>query len=84
MLGWLLTGLWIQENVVNPAAIFVGGEQVVTVKVPRDIHTQAGITPSKLRVMVGYRVAVWVDDEDVLLPVNALLGVVVGDGLLQA
>ncbi|CAI8005765.1 hypothetical protein GBAR_LOCUS4389 [Geodia barretti] len=34
--------------------------------------------------MVGYRVAVWVDDEDVPLAVNTLLGVVVGDGLLQA
>ena len=61
-----------------------GAQQVVAKEIPRGVHTESGIAPSKLRVMVGYRVAVLVDDEDVPLAVNTLLGVVVGDGLLQA
>ena len=74
----------VEQHIVDPMTRLSGAQQVVAIEIPRGVHTEAGITPSKLRVMVGYRVAVLVDDEDVPLAVNTLLGVVVGDGLLQA
>ena len=69
----------VEQHIVDPMTRLSGAQQVVAIEIPRGVHTEAGITPSKLRVMVGYRVAVLVDDEDVPLAVNTLLGVVVGD-----
>ena len=81
MLGLLLAGLGVQENVVDPAALFVGGEQVVTVEVPGDVDTQARIAAPELGVVVANGEAVLdVDDEDVSGPVDALDHVVVGNG----
>ncbi len=81
VLGLLLAGLGVQENVVDPAALFVGGEQVVTVEVPGDVDTQARIAAPELGVVVANGEAVLdVDDEDVSGPVDALDHVVVGNG----
>ena len=53
VLGLLLTGLRIQENVANPAALFVGGEQVVAIEVPGNVDAQAGVAAPDLGPVVA-------------------------------
>ena len=84
MLLTIISSFRVQQDVVHPSALLSSTKQVVTVEVPGGVHSKAWISSPKIRVVVGYGVAVPVDDERVPLPVNAFLGVVVSDGLLQA
>ena len=76
----------VHQHVVDPASRLGGAQQVVSVKMSCGVNTKARVPASKHRVVVRlrYGIAVFVDDEDVPLAVNALPGVVVGHRILAA
>ena len=80
----VLPGFRVQKDVVHPAAVFVSGEQVVTVEVAGGVHTEAWFAATELGVVVGNGDAIRVDDEDVPLAVDAVDGVVVVDSRLAS
>ena len=80
----VFAGFRVYEDVVDPFARLGSAAQVVAVEVAGGVNAEAGIAPDEHGVVVGYGVAVLVDDEDVPLTIDAFLRAVVLDCGVQA
>ena len=74
----VLSRFRVYQDVVDPTTGLGSAAQIVAVEVAGGVNAEIGVAPDEHGVVVGYSVAVLVDDEDVPLTVDALLrGVVI-------